>query len=150
MSDVIVKALTAFLYILCLLFLSNKGPLGQISTPSCNHFTMLSHPLNGLCLKDIRELDCGNWGLSRPNGHRDVSPPFNTIFAPFSPLGLKSVPPPVLPCRPGIQFNGLIPADVMPVITPEPTRGGSTRRASLPLLQVHVGGAIFFCGQMMA
>lgn len=32
------------------------------------------------------------------------------------PVWLKSVPPPVIPCRPRIQFNGCIPTDLLAVM----------------------------------
>lgn len=34
-----------------------------------SYFIVISHPPNWLCLKHISGLDCGNWGLSRPNSH---------------------------------------------------------------------------------
>lgn len=74
---------------------------------SCNHFTMLSHPLNRLCLKNINELDCGNWGLSEPNSHVITTgmflhrSPQNSHYSPLLVTKCPSTPhPPV-----GLESN---------------------------------------------
>lgn len=74
---------------------------------SCNHFTMLSHPLNRLCLKHISELDCGNWGLSKPNSHVITTgmfphrSPQNSHYSPLLVTKCPSTPhPPV-----GLESN---------------------------------------------
>lgn len=58
------------------------------------------------------------------------------------PFWLKSVPPPVIPCRPGIQFNGCIPSYQW---WGESKRGGRQRRGSLLLLTAIPSGSCGWC-----
>lgn len=107
---------------------------------SHNYYIVINRPPNWLCLKHISGLDCGNWGLSTPNSHVITtgsvfpSPPKMHIillswFKHFFPL--------VTPCRPGIQFNGCIHTNLLPMMSGEEGgRGekGSDVRNRRPLL----------------
>lgn len=121
---------------------------------SHSYFVVISHPPNWLCLKHISGLDCGNWGLSRPNSHVITtgtvfqSPPKMHIIL---PSWFKHVFPLVTPCRPGIQFNGCIHTDLLPVMRGRGRQWCKKQEPSphfnedLEFLQVRVGGATDAC-----
>lgn len=65
---------TKYIFVQIIFFLVSKQiTLGTIFhsklDSSHNYFIVINHPPNWLCLKHISGLDCGNWGLSRPNSH---------------------------------------------------------------------------------
>lgn len=106
---------------------------------SHGYFIVISHPPNWLCLKHISGLDCGNWGLSTLNSHVittgtvfPVTPKMHIILLPW----FKHVVPLVIPCRPGIQFNGCIHTNLLPVMGRDEVGrvGGSDVRNRSPLL----------------
>lgn len=123
---------------------------------SHSYFIVISHPPNGLCLKHISDLDCGNRGLSKPNSHVittgtvSSSPPKMHIIL---PSWFKRVFPLVTPCRPGIQFNGCFHTNLLPVMRGrrEGRRWCKKQEPSphfnedLEVSQVYVGGAADAC-----